>query len=391
MGLCWGFALGTKTTALLFGIIPLTTWLLGLYRLHQEKPFGEKKNIPWMMVAQGGLCVAVAACVFSVVSPFSLINFAAFRTSMVYEGGVVAGKISVPYTLQFYQTMPYRFFLQNLPWYLGLPVAILGPAGLIIWLMESLRAISRSMVQPRVTALPFLLASVVYFAYVGGLYAKFIRYMVPLLPFFCLGAAYLCAGAINGRQQKFLRQIVISLALGGTLFWAVAFSSIYTQPNTRTVAREWGYTHFPEGSNLVVEHYDHLLPNYVHHREFQGYDYLIMENFNSDSLEKVAEMAHILAQGDYLILSSRRLWGTISRLPELYPYTAHYYALLFAGDLGYVKVQEFASYPRLGSIIINDDRSEETFQVFDHPVVYIFQNEGRLAESELYRLIESYE
>jgi hypothetical protein len=60
---------------------------------------------------------------------------------------------------------------------------------------------------------------------------------------------------------------------------------------------------------------------------------------------------------------------------------------LFAGELGYTEVATFASPPRLGPLVWNDDGAEETFQVFDHPTVRVFRNEGRLSEGELRRLL----
>ena len=74
-------------------------------------------------------------------------------------------------------------------------------------------------------------------------------------------------------------------------------------------------------------------------------------------------------------------------LPEKYPLTSRYYQLLFSGQLGYTQIVRFTSYPSLLGIEINDDQSEETFQVYDHPKVLIFENTGRLDKEDLNKIL----
>jgi hypothetical protein len=84
-------------------------------------------------------------------------------------------------------------------------------------------------------------------------------------------------------------------------------------------------------------------------------------------------MVENLAQADYIILSSNRLYDSIPRLPMRYPLTSRYYELLFNGELGFERVKEFASYPTFLGIQIPDQSAEESFSVYDHPRVQIFQ------------------
>ena len=84
-----------------------------------------------------------------------------------------------------------------------------------------------------------------------------------------------------------------------------------------------------------------------------------------------------------MVTSSGLLSEPLVNLSELYPLTSRYYRRLFAGRLGYEKVGEFSSYPSLFGVTINDDSSEETFQVYEHPKVIIFKNQGRLTQEEI--------
>jgi YYY domain-containing protein len=109
----------------------------------------------------------------------------------------------------------------------------------------------------------------------------------------------------------------------------------------------------------------------------------------SDKLERIVDS---LDQGDYLVITSNRQYGSIPRVPIRYPLTAAYYRLLFdcpeptpvhdcaavaapspaINALGYQLVAIFQSNPRLGPFQVNDQTAEETFTVYDHPKVLIF-------------------
>ena len=101
-------------------------------------------------------------------------------------------------------------------------------------------------------------------------------------------------------------------------------------------------------------------------------------------------MSITLERGDYLILASRRLSGTIGKAYDKYPFTSRYYDKLFDGILGYTLIQTFSSYPTLWGLEINDDGAEETFQVFDHPVVHIFKNSEHLPASHLVKILREH-
>jgi hypothetical protein len=111
--------------------------------------------------------------------------------------------------------------------------------------------------------------------------------------------------------------------------------------------------------------------------------YDAMTNYDGDSPEKIEKMARLLSEGDYLVLSSARLSGSIPKDPEQYPVTSKYYDKLFGGLLGYREAARFASYPGLFGFEIEDHKAEETFSVYDHPVVRIFVNERRLSPEAL--------
>ena len=56
--------------------------------------------------------------------------------------------------------------------------------------------------------------------------------------------------------------------------------------------------------------------------------------------------------------------------------------MLFNGRLGFEKIKQFSSYPKLSFLRLNlefpDEDAEETWSVFDHPVIRIFKKTHQL-------------
>ena len=110
----------------------------------------------------------------------------------------------------------------------------------------------------------------------------------------------------------------------------------------------------------------------------------------TDSELKMRRMRDILSKADYLIISSNRFYDAQLRIPSRFATSSAYYEALFGEQLGYRLAYTAARYPRLLGIPIshqslptaqnprwlNEIEAEEAFTVYDHPTVFIFQNEG---------------
>ena len=99
--------------------------------------------------------------------------------------------------------------------------------------------------------------------------------------------------------------------------------------------------------------------------------------FDPDSNEKFSKMQDLLQRADYYILSSNRGWGSIPTVPEKYPRMTVFYNQLLNNKTNYKKVSEFHSYPSLRYLGIPldfpDQWSDESFTVYDHPLVLIYK------------------
>jgi len=359
-GIILGLAVASKTSALAFLAFPITASFFVFV----------KHKISFMTLT--ALCIVMfssALSVFSIFSPYTFLSSQKFIESMEYENGVVKGTLPVPYTLQFTKTLPYIFQLTNLFWQMGL-VAFFAILGTILICVRA--------VQKREISLLIILSfPLAYFLYVGGWHTKFVRYMAPLLPFFSVFAAYVIWRIYT--KNRLAGEVVITLVAFFTVAWALAFFTIYTRPQTRIVASEWIYQNVPAGSRIFGEHWDDGLPTALVGYNPGQYIGEALSIYDEDNDQKLEYYATKLSSADYIFLSSRRLYGTLIYLPEKYPLTKKYYTYLFSGQLGFEKVGEFTSYPTLLGITINDDFSEESFQVYEHPKVLIFKNKDRLS------------
>jgi hypothetical protein len=103
---------------------------------------------------------------------------------------------------------------------------------------------------------------------------------------------------------------------------------------------------------------------------YQGYG---LDMALEDDAAKRARMQHVLDRSDYIVVSSNRFYGSLSRNPRRWPMSIAYYRALFSGELGFELIGDFASYPALGPWWRADQEAEEAFTVYDHPRVFIFR------------------
>lgn len=387
LSLIMGFALATKTSAITFLIPPMLAFLYLIVKNLSHKHFDHALDYTFKMILFSSLSILI----FVVIDPYIFLDFKHFRDSMNYEGGIVTGKLIVVYVYQFIKTKAYLYWVQNWFFTQGPLLASTSIVGSLYFLYLIIR--KRQFSSILVFAWPL-----VYFAIVGNWFTKFSRYLAPLYPFLALISSKLLIDMINlARKQKILllsSKLLLVFTLSTTFIYALAFMSIYTSPQTRIMASKWIYANIPSGSKILTEHWDDGLPLPIKEGDPNLYKIEQLTIYDSDNSDKLAYFADKLSTADYIVISSRRLYGTLIYLPEKYPLTSKYYKLLFSGDLGYNLITQFTSYPRLEfgtlNFVLNDDASEETFQVYDHPKVLIFKNTARLPRSQISNILLPY-
>jgi len=292
MAIVCGLAIGTKTVAVSFLVIPFAVLALLFFKRGKNK-----------MLGMGILFLLINLTIFILVSTYSLLNFSAFSASMKYEGEVVWGILKVPYTLQFHKTIPYWFFFKNLHWHTDLLIPSLGILGILLWFLSIGKR------NGGVEALPLLLFGIVYFGYVGIWYAKFIRYMVPIIPIFILSTCWMLDTLLRHKKARQLGMLLLVATLTTTTAWAGSFMSIYHRTSTRTLASRWIYKHIPSNSVVLLEHWDYALPVALRNQKRPTFRYLIMKNYEPDTEEKAADISRNLEEGLSYSSQQKAFWN----------------------------------------------------------------------------------
>lgn len=210
------------------------------------------------------------------------------------------------------------------------------------------------------------------FLYQSVQYVKATRYFIMIYPYLAVFAGIGLVFVFK-RVHFVVRYALLILAMA----CALMFVSIYTQNHTRVTASLWAYNHIPDHSIILSEYWDDALPLPV--RSGRSFEIRELSVFEADTDTKWKKMSKQLKEADYYILSSNRGWGAIGRLPDRYPRMSKFYKDLFANKTSYKKVAEFHSYPSLSYLgiqfEISDQLADESFTVYDHPVVLIFEKQ----------------
>jgi len=224
------------------------------------------------------------------------------------------------------------------------------------------------------------------------------RYFLPIYAPLTLFAAYLLfdiwkaardgtfgwLGALWPRIRPALARtakaaVVAVVAL--TVLWGLSYADIYTRPVTRVEASHWINQNIPADSVIVTEVWDDDLP--LRLPGGNSYRIVSLNVVEPDSSQKLAQIADALDQADYISISSNRNYGSLTRVPAAYPVMDRYYDALFNEELGFRKIKTFTSYPGLFGISIPDDSAEESFTVYDHPKVILFEKTPEYSRDRL--------
>lgn len=364
--------------------------------LNHREDDSDAGPLPIPVLLASGLAVLVAVWTFRIAQPYDFLGQSIFSfkldprwsADLEFWRGVQSGAIDYYPSLQWTERAPILFQLENLFWWgmgPGLGLASLCGFGWVLWRIVVSRAWPSW-----ITLIPagWVLFHLVYF---GIAMTKVQRYLLPAYPVMVLFGAALLVAALrwgwqrgriqigrfqwNGHLPRWCHPGVIlpALVVLSTAFYAFAFVSIYTEPNSRAAASTWMAENIPSGSVIANEYWDLGLPVGVPEMADVSFEGINIEPYADENPEKVSAMVGALQRADYVVLSSNRLIDSVSRLPWRYPVANAYYDALFSGELGFQMVGHFTSYPTLFGISLDDRNAEESFTVYDHPEVYIFQ------------------
>jgi hypothetical protein len=180
---------------------------------------------------------------------------------------------------------------------------------------------------------------------------------------------------------------LIVVVLLPSALWSLAYMRVYAQEHPWQAASRWFYENAPRGSVYTWEAWgDPLpinLPEQNLYREGYGYKDAWMHIYHDmPTQDKLQHIQDSLRQADYVVLSTPRLYLSVSRLPWRYPVELRYYQLLFEEQLGYELAARFTAFPGLGPIEVNDLSADQSFFDYEHPLVLVFRKTRDLSDQE---------
>jgi len=405
IGLCLGMAIATKLAAVILLGVVVTAYTLRCFQGESDRISKSSFRPNYIRSSLAGLTIVVLVAVITVtvVEPYIFIDWDGFITDTKFVRDAVITRASdLPWTRQFIDTTPYLYQIRHLSiWGMGVPLAAAAWSGLLFTLATAI-------MRRRKSDLLLLSWMVPFFLIAGSMEVKFIRYVLPLVPFLCLVAASLFSTLYERARGNWRPFVVgaITLVIAYSMFYSFAHVSIYPKPHPLVQATEWANANVGPEEIVAVEDWEQLL--------YLGpYQVVRLRLYDEDTPEKMANIAGQLHDADYIIVFTNRAYGTIPRLPERYPMSSKYHELLFSGELGFEIVYCASAYPSLlgvtiaddtfsrpnlpapegmdrcspGGIVINMGYADETFTVFDHPMSMVFKKVTDLTQEELFDLL----
>jgi len=374
-----GISFATKVSSLIFATLPLMVLLMHKNKLPEKKLVTLTKSSTSLFLYRffnkfADLFVfgMIAVLFFILFSPHNLISLNSFLGSISYEKEVALGSYIAFYTRQFVGSVPILFQTKNIFPY------VLGWWQFIFFILGFLFLSWRN---KNVNILRF--AFLIYFLPNALMFAKWTRFMAPIFPLMTVVAVLFLANLykilLNKKLNRLFINTVTIILMLIVITPGIAYLSIYQNPDVRFQASDWIYKNIPENSYILSETANVVdipmgIPNMKYRViSFNFYDLDTDKNLQS-------ELKNHLLNADYIFVPSRRIFAN---LKDNYPMLNQYYQDLSNGTLGFTKIAEFNSFPEIKlalpgilqkfSFKFNDEKAEETWTVFDHPVIRIYK------------------
>jgi len=379
-GLVCGLSLATKVSSVIYLLLPFFSIFLI-----------KNKNLYQKIFFIGYLSVE-SLLFFLIFSPHNFISWPEFIGALRYESAVALGKISVFYTKQFDYSLPIIFqLIKVIPAALGM-MGFVGLIGLIRLIGKRERKI-----------IFLVLAFFLYFLPNALIYAKWTRFLAPIFPLILIFGIFTLE---EFKGNNFIKMLIIIFSI----LPGFAYLSIYQNPDIRFQASDWIFKNIPQNSYILSEtanvidipvinpKFEAQNPKRIFNKNYQVISFNFYDLDQSEILQK--DLKKHLIYADYILVPSRRIFANYTCLwPEkrieffdrlsyqksrceslrrTFPKLNQYYQRLFSEELGFKKVTEFSSYPKIvifGKKLLEfpDEQAEETWTVFDHPVIRVYK------------------
>jgi len=382
-GIIIGIAVGIKISSLSFGLLPLVTILFVSF-FNKQKIWKKLLGI----VLQTFLFSLVLLTASIITSPQNVISFSEFLGSIVYESSIARGTIAVFYTRQFLFSSPFIYQLKYI-----FPYA-LGIGSFVLFLLSFFLL---SYKDKRINLLRF--SFLLYFIPASLIFAKWSRFMAPLLPIALIFVTLSIGRILKLTDKMILKKSVLIALIILLSIPGIAYLSIYLNKDVRESASEWIYKNIPDNARILSETANVVdIPLFISNTIFSNkrFEVASFDFYNIDTSKELQDaLVSNVKTADYIFIPSKRIFAShtcflktipdfgysidrCKKLRALYPVVNEYYDKIENGELGFKLVQTITSYPSItifGKTLLelNDEGADETWTVFDHPVIRIYK------------------
>jgi len=218
-------------------------------------------------------------------------------------------------------------------------------------------------------------------------------------------------------KDRRIRLVLLLLVLIPTAVYALGFLNIYSVDHPWDEASRWIYANVPAGTLIASEQWDDSLPTTMLvddqlRRRMEYRDVQLTWLTGPDDLDNEVKLEKNLArleQAEYVTLMSNRVYGVVPRTEDRYKLSHVAHQLLFDGILGFEPVYANTRMPNLFGVHLlpdsfvwpdlqpspevaaylagfpglNGGRFDESFTVYDQPLVMIFRNVEHQSAGEM--------
>jgi 4-amino-4-deoxy-L-arabinose transferase-like glycosyltransferase len=355
-----GISSAIKINSLILLPIPVLTLLFRQFK---------KRDIKKLIIIPPGIVFTLLITL--IFSPYYLTQ--SFSSMFLYEQHVVTGTLDVFYTRQFIGTVPVIFqFIKILP-YISNPFVIIS--FLISSLFITFIFFKKILTDRKIYFSPFNLMLFIFWIILffpnAFLFTKWTRYTLLSLPFLLI-----LLPVFLHKLFKYYFVLISVILLGISFIYSLMFESVYFNKDVRISSSEWIYQNIKDNSFILSETANVVdipvpldKPSTLKNYKVVNFDFY---NLDADST-LFTKLIYDLEKSDYIFIPSRRIFISTGQKSNKYTLVAKYYQLLFSGRLGFEEIKVFNSFPQLAELEIPDESAEETWSVFDHPVIRIYK------------------
>ena len=376
-GLFIGLTASVRFSGLLLGAVAAAALLM---QMRQRQPDAVPVVLRRALAFRGvWLAVLTTALTVILLQPYLLFNTDVLSgespnpntVDMNLALTVARGEVLQPWTLADVDTIPFWHHWSSLwPQSVGWPMTVLLAAALVCGLCR--------FTNPRIAFLT--LWCVAYFALIGSLHTKHVRYLLPMLPGLAILSAEVVLLLWRQASRPALRWTGIALAAGAGIHaaaYGIAFAGIYGDVDSRLRANQWLSRNAPAGAVVGVESGGFSMAPLIDGGRYPKVTMKVSSLFYQTPYmlcrNQVEFFRNRMRHLDYMAIAHVNRHAQFTRAPQLFPVIAAVYERLVEGQLGFEVVERFKSSPRLLGLGFDEEGAEPSFVGYDHPTVSVLK------------------